>query len=148
MVLYSFDIYLLRSTCYMLCLLGNLVSHAPTPFPHCQVYINHHYKFIWIKGHKVASTAMRKPLGSLCGDKWKVGPNVSYEYCSEPLFRDKKVTVAEIRQWWKEYFVFGIVRNPYTRFASAEVSINHFPNTFILCTLLGVCESDVGWNVY
>ena len=33
--------------------LGNLVSHAPTPYPHCQVYVNHHYKFIWIKGHKV-----------------------------------------------------------------------------------------------
>jgi len=69
---------------------------------------------------------MRKPLGSLCGDKWKVGPNVSYEYCSEPLFRDKKVAVAEIRQWWKEYFVFGIVRNPYTRFASAEVHLIEF----------------------
>eukprot|EP00210_Caulerpa_lentillifera_P000405 g395.t1 len=98
---------------------GTFVSHAPTPYPHCQVYINHHYKFIWIKGHKVAGTAMRAPLGSLCGDTWKVGPNVSFEYCSEPLFRQKNVTVSDIAKWWKEYFVFGIVRNPYTRFASA-----------------------------
>lgn len=102
--------------------LGNVGSHAPTPFPYCQVYINHHYKFIWIKGHKVASTAMRKPLGSLCGDNWKADANTSYEYCSEPLFLNNSTSISTIKKWWEEYFVFGIVRNPYTRFASAQVS--------------------------
>lgn len=98
-------------------------SHPPTPFPHCQVYINHHYKFIWIKGHKVASTSMRGPLGWLCGDGWKVPEDANWEYCSEPLFKNK-VNEEDLRKWWKEYFVFGVIRNPFTRFSSGHEYIS------------------------
>lgn len=66
---------------------------------------------------------MREPLGWLCGDKWRVEANITYKYCSVPLFHDTKSSVKDIRKWWDEYFVFGIVRNPYTRFASAEVRL-------------------------
>ncbi|GMH40705.1 hypothetical protein BSKO_08609 [Bryopsis sp. KO-2023] len=95
-------------------------SHPPTPFPHCQVYINHHYKFIWIKGHKVASTSMRGSLGWLCKDGWKVPEDANWDYCSEPLFKNRNVKEEDVRRWWKDYFVFGVVRNPFTRFSSAH----------------------------
>lgn len=79
---------------------------------------------------------MRKPLGWLCGDKWRVEANVTYKYCSEPLFQDHESSVEDIRKWWDEYFVFGIVRNPYRRFASAEVSVE----TLILNILIFLQE--------
>lgn len=63
---------------------------------------------------------MRGPLGWLCGDGWRVPKEANFTYCSKPLFNSNKTT-SSIKNWWKEYFVFGVVRNPYTRFASAEV---------------------------
>lgn len=99
-------------------------SHPPTPFPYCQVYINHIYKFIWIKGHKVASTSMRKPLGWLCEDHWRVPKGANFTYCSQPLFNDPNAKAEQIEKWWKEYFVFAVVRNPFTRFSSAHEYIS------------------------
>lgn len=95
-----------------------LIVQPSLPFPHCQVYINHDYKFIWIKGHKVGSTAWRGPLGWLCDDHWKIPENASFDHCSLPLGQ-QSVTSEEVRKYWREYFVFGAVRNPYDRFASA-----------------------------
>lgn len=94
------------------------ITQPSFPFPHCQVYINHDYKFIWIKGHKVGSTAMRGPLGWLCDDHWKIPENASFNHCSHGLWH-QLVYMTELKHQWMEYFVFGVIRNPFDRFASA-----------------------------
>ncbi|GMH43386.1 hypothetical protein BSKO_11308 [Bryopsis sp. KO-2023] len=103
----------------------------------CQVLINHHYKFIWIKGYKVGGTAARASLGNICGDRWKVPEDSSFEFCSSHLtdvlaFDVDKITTdmehATLSEWWKDYFVFSVVRNPFSRFASAyEFSNKRMP---------------------
>lgn len=94
--------------------------HPPTPFPHCQVYVNHHYKYIWIKGHKVGSTAMRGSLAWLCDDHWHVPNDANFSLCAKPYFgAAQRSSLEEIQAVWGEYFVFGVVRNPFVRFASA-----------------------------
>lgn len=64
---------------------------------------------------------MREPLGWVCGDHFQTdGLDVDDTYCSVGLFAN--ATYEDARKWWKEYFVFDIVRNPYIRFASGEVT--------------------------
>lgn len=36
----------------------------------CQILINHHYRFIWIKGYKVGGTSARASLGNICDDRY------------------------------------------------------------------------------
>lgn len=98
---------------------GAYSMHPPTPFPHCQVYVNHHYKYIWIKGHKVGSTAMRGTLGWLCDDHWRVPKQANFSFCAKPYFAPaQRSSMEDIERVWRDYFVFGVVRNPFTRFAS------------------------------
>jgi len=70
----------------------------------------------------VGGTALREPLGWVCGDKFAIdGLDVDNTYCGVSLFAN--ATYDQVVAWWKEYFVFDIIRNPYMRFASGEVSI-------------------------
>eukprot|EP00210_Caulerpa_lentillifera_P004372 g4170.t1 len=101
------------------CKQGRCSDHLDLAFPKCKAFINHHYKFIWMRWTKVGGTALREPLGWICGDKFLLnGLKVNDEYCSVHLFTN--ATETQVIKWWKEYFVFSIIRNPYTRFASGE----------------------------
>eukprot|EP00210_Caulerpa_lentillifera_P004375 g4173.t1 len=101
------------------CKEGHCSDHLDLAFPTCKAAINHHYKFIWMRGTKVGGTALREPLGWVCGDNFQIDDlKVNDEYCSISLFNN--ATLDDVRKWWKEYFVFDIIRNPYIRFASGE----------------------------
>lgn len=62
--------------------LRNVVAHGDRTHPPialgensgegCQILINHHYKFIWIKGYKVGGTSARASLGNICGDRYNL----------------------------------------------------------------------------
>ena len=113
----------------------NLLVHPIVPYPTCQVYINHEYKFIWIKGHKVGSTALREPLGWLCDDHWKIPPDAKFDHCSHAMWR-QSITTEDAVKYWREYFVFGVMRNPYDRFASAFEYIRASASS-------GACEKEI-----
>ncbi|CAD7696363.1 unnamed protein product [Ostreobium quekettii] len=111
-------------------------THPPTPFPHCQVYINHDYRFIWVKGYKVGGTAMRGSLGWLCDDSWWVPQDADLSHCSTPLWKNSSLTAQQAQEWWREYFVFGVVRNPLARFSSGyEYISQRMPEN---CTVPGM----------
>lgn len=82
----------------------------------CQVLVNHKYRFFWIKTRKTGGTTLRDGLGSIC---WN-GSAVEMEGkpCMHRPWPESPKGNPE--SWWKEYFVFAAVRNPYSRFASAH----------------------------
>lgn len=46
-----------------------------------------------------------------------------HKYCSMHFDdKDYEVDAIEIEKYWKDYFVFGFIRNPYARFASGYVA--------------------------
>ncbi|GMH43913.1 hypothetical protein BSKO_11847 [Bryopsis sp. KO-2023] len=99
-------------------LLAGKSSQPPVVYPGCLVHVNHHYKFIWIKGKKVGGTSLRKNLGWICGDGWNVPTDTNISHCSVKAYKDRTLWIQTAKKWWSDYFVFSIVRNPYTRFAS------------------------------
>lgn len=108
---------------------SNRVNEAkmlPLHWPECEVNINHHYKFIFIKGKKVGGTTVRNNLGWICNDWWKVPPGTTMPYCSKQYHKEPNLDETQLEEWWKEYFVFGVVRNPFTRFTSGYVYLNTF----------------------
>lgn len=94
-------------------------TQPPYQYPGCLVHINHHYKFIWIKGKKVGGTSIREALGWICGDNWLVPAARNTSFCSIRWYESGELDVERVRQYWSEYFVFAFVRNPYSRFASS-----------------------------
>lgn len=131
-------------------------AQPPYQFPGCTVLINHHYKYIWIKGKRVGGTTIREPLGWICNDGWRVPPNADKSYCSKSLSEDQEVSLTDVEKYWDEYFVFSFIRNPYARFASTFTFVDGLmggcprlvdfgklcDSPFLLtklCTLLGCC---------
>ena len=102
------------------------IAQPPLQFPGCLVHINHAYRFIWIKGKKVGGTTIREPLGWICGDHWRTPEHINMEFCSERWHKNETTSMEEARQYWKDYFVFAFIRNPYSRYSSSYTYINGF----------------------
>jgi len=101
-------------------------SHSP--IPSCHFYIDHNYTSIFVRLTKTAGTTITKSLGykenpAVC-TSW---PQGCYADCQGdgPCFRYMN-DIAELKKYWDSYFVFTVVRNPFTRAIS---SFNHI-NTF------------------
>lgn len=77
----------------------------------CQVFVSHKYKFIYIRTPKSASSAiliaMRKDV---CGGR---------ECTSEELSKVDPKGEPLSNEIWADYFVFTIIRNPWSRMISA-----------------------------
>lgn len=89
--------------------------------PTCQAYISHKFKFIYVRQPKSSSSAVllainRQLCGNTCNyqepDQWgeKLDPQLVGEISDEH---------------WNNYFVFTVVRNPWTRILSTYKFLHH-----------------------
>eukprot|EP00892_Ulva_mutabilis_P011502 jgi/Ulvmu1/8724/UM047_0065.1 len=79
----------------------------------CQVYVSDTWKFIYIRQPKASSSTMLQAIRSqLCGGRCK--PPHFYQEQDKNKFLPK----------WESYFVFTVVRNPWTRALSAYSMFN------------------------
>lgn len=101
-----------------------MLDQPPACTTGCQVFVNHDYRFFWIKTRKTGGTSLREGLGWICEDKWLVPEGANKSFCSTTPWRKKTPNKGDPETWWKEYFVFAAVRNPYSRFASAYSFMN------------------------
>lgn len=62
---------------------------------------------------------MRGSLGWLCDDNWWVPKDADFSHCASRMFDNSNVSLADATRQWQDYFVFGVIRNPFARFASA-----------------------------
>eukprot|EP01026_Neomeris_dumetosa_P042251 TRINITY_DN3515_c0_g1_i11.p1 TRINITY_DN3515_c0_g1~~TRINITY_DN3515_c0_g1_i11.p1 ORF type:complete len:455 (-),score=26.64 TRINITY_DN3515_c0_g1_i11:186-1550(-) len=81
----------------------------------CGVFINHKFKFIFVKNTKVAGTSIMEYFGWQCNTKnYKNTDN-----CFQKPDKNNIPNAFVARKIWKQYFVFTSARNPFTRAASA-----------------------------
>jgi hypothetical protein len=87
---------------------------CPCICPSMQVWISRKWRFIFIRQPKSSSTAIMVAIKSqLCG---LVDPE-NYDRCQLDEF---KVAGAIPEETWRDFFVFTVVRNPWTRMLSAH----------------------------
>lgn len=96
----------------------------PKPFPECWVHVNHHYRYIWVKFPKSGGTALKKQLAFTCNEPDHPSAHGASPFCSQRAWYSTNMTVEDAKAWWRDYFVFAVVRNPYSRFASSFGFIN------------------------
>lgn len=97
-----------------------LLEPLPTETTGCQVLVNHDYRFFWIKTRKTGGTSLKASLGFVCEDPWGNPKHSDTQYCSSAPWRKPVPAEGDPETWWKEYFVFTTVRNPYSHFASGH----------------------------
>ena len=89
---------------------------------HVQAWVSHKYKFIYVRMLKAASSTILLTLFEhICSKPGEVGiarcePDELVEFRSGKL---EDSEAAEVDRWWKEYFVFSFIRNPWSRLSSA-----------------------------
>lgn len=105
-------------------LAGKNTLEDPDPFPRCWVHVNHHYKFIWVKLPKTGGSSLQHHIPYGCGNSEIVPNPVNSPFCSRRAWFEERLELEDAKAWWKEYFVFSVIRNPYSRFASGYGFIN------------------------
>jgi hypothetical protein len=94
---------------------GLLFADAPPVNPGCQVFINHKYKFIYLRLAKTASTSLFDYFGA-CSSNEQNNRNSHLPTCMQELkIRD----IEQAQQLWQDYFVFAFIRNPWKRALSS-----------------------------
>ncbi|KXZ55140.1 hypothetical protein GPECTOR_3g290 [Gonium pectorale] len=78
----------------------------PMSFP-CGVWVNHYYKFIFIRNRKAASTTVTDNFDK-CHYK-NANPKLCLEVASLERLKERDIDPATM---WKDYFVFTTSRNP------------------------------------
>ena len=122
------------------------VSHAqvlpknPPLFPYCRIFINHRYKFIYLRAPKTGSTSLIQLLGN-CGSPENGADKPT---CLTPLQVESQ---EQYEQLWKDYLVFGFARNPWQRGVSSyRMLVRHMKN-FTECSesarWSGFCEDPL-----
>ncbi|KAF8062111.1 hypothetical protein HT031_004371 [Scenedesmus sp. PABB004] len=89
-------------------------DHPPLPFPGCHVFVNHKYKYIYVRSPKAASTSIVNVLGE-CNNRATAGHNASSCMVLHFYWNATELDLQSLSATWKEYFVFGFVRNPWRR---------------------------------
>ena len=89
---------------------------------HVQAWVSHKYKFIYLRLLKSASSTVLGALfQSICSKTDESGrarckPD---ELAEVPNLKAGSPEALEVDRWWREYFVFSFVRNPWSRLSSA-----------------------------
>jgi hypothetical protein len=89
-------------------------DHPPLPFPGCHVFVNHQYKYIYVRSPKAASTSIVNVLGE-CDNVRTRGHNSSSCMALHFYWPKAAMQLEELQDTWRDYFVFGFVRNPWRR---------------------------------
>lgn len=74
----------------------------------------HRYKYIYIRSPKSASTSIVNVLGE-CDNVRTRGYNSSSCMALHFYWPKSVLEMESLQQMWKDYFVFGFVRNPWRR---------------------------------
>ncbi|KAG2448428.1 hypothetical protein HYH02_006320 [Chlamydomonas schloesseri] len=85
----------------------------PMSFP-CGVWVNHHYKFVFIRNRKAASTTVTDNFDK-CHYK-NADPKLCIEVASLASLKERGMDPADM---WRDYFVFSTSRNPWARAGSS-----------------------------
>lgn len=106
------------------CLIGLLLCWMPdylcrsalTPFTLRCVCCCHccSYKYIYVRSPKSASTSIVNELGE-CNNQKTRGHNSSTCMVLHFYWNSTELAPDNVQQMWKDYFVFGFVRNPWRR---------------------------------
>ncbi|KAF6265099.1 hypothetical protein COO60DRAFT_1624003 [Scenedesmus sp. NREL 46B-D3] len=72
------------------------------------------YKYIYIRSPKAASTSIVNVLGE-CNNKASHGHNSSSCMVLHYYWNSTELSTDHLQKMWKDYFVFGFVRNPWRR---------------------------------
>ncbi|KAI8473635.1 MAG: hypothetical protein J3K34DRAFT_518755 [Monoraphidium minutum] len=92
-------------------------DHPKLPFPGCHVFLNTKYKMIYVRSPKSASSSIMDELGE-CTNRHTRGFNSSYclaMHNSWEHYFYRHGQMKNVTEMWKDYFVFGFVRNPWKR---------------------------------
>lgn len=102
----QFQDWLLRRTVFR----DNMSSSAPMSYK-CGVFVNHHYKLVFIRNRKAASTTVL--------DTFKAACKAHKELCMRPYSREEMEEQGISHdEMWRTYFVISSTRNPWARAAS------------------------------
>jgi hypothetical protein len=74
----------------------------------------HRYKYVYIRSPKSASTSIVNVLGE-CDNKRTRGYNSSSCMALHFYWPKSTLQMENLQHMWKDYFVFGFVRNPWRR---------------------------------
>jgi hypothetical protein len=72
------------------------------------------YKYVYIRSPKAASTSIVNVLGE-CDNKATRGHNSSSCMVLHFYWNSTELNSDNLQKMWKDYFVFGFVRNPWRR---------------------------------
>lgn len=130
---------------------GVSLPTTPPLFPYCMIYVNHRYKFIYVRHPKSASSTLMNYF-TFCGEltnftdiEWEPAARSRAAGAQQDAaaaggveagLEDRALglgsaclgghstfardmTPEQARAMWEEYFVFSVVRNPFTRMVSA-----------------------------
>ncbi|GLI60526.1 hypothetical protein VaNZ11_002532 [Volvox africanus] len=104
-----FHSWVINGSIYM----RNVSRNYPLSFP-CGVWVNHNYKFVFIRNRKAASTTVTDNF-----DKCHYGnadPKLCIEVASKASLIERGIDPAMM---WRDYFVFTTSRNPWARAGSS-----------------------------
>ncbi|KAI3432395.1 hypothetical protein D9Q98_003951 [Chlorella vulgaris] len=107
------------------------VGRAPPLFPYCRVLVNHAYRTLYLKAPKTGSTSLLTLMGTC------TGAATDKATCFEPLKPLK--SKEQYEALYRDYFVFTVVRNPWTRAVSSYRMLARYTSN--------TCADIVGgWN--
>jgi Sulfotransferase family len=101
-----------------------MIDGLPTmpPVSKCQIFVNHDYKFFYLRHPKSASTSIMNLFG-VCDPADDRGPNVPNRTSCMRLYNKEEIDINDTTAYsalWKEYLVFTAVRNPFSRLLSTH----------------------------
>jgi len=89
-------------------------STPGVPPPGCAVYINHLYRYIFVRNLFSAGTFFEDILGGECHNQLGDKPTCGYVLANEAANMDEE----RAKRLWQEYTVFTLVSNPWKRAAA------------------------------
>lgn len=92
------------------------LSQPPPVYPACHIFVNHQYRFMYLRHAKAASTSLLKFFGNCKGETSSHNSTCLERF---DLGDAQHLPLEELEALWHDYFVFSFVRNPWSRAVSS-----------------------------